>query len=342
MAITRIWQGGAESGSIEEFSSYKSGASASAAQKYTGSYSFALNFGLLSASHWASQSIPSTRQVRVAGQWLPSGITTTNVGYLYGLRGSGASELVYIRYAGTSAANPFYLYVGGVLRDTQSNAFVGSTWIHIGIDAYINSSVGWVKVYANGQEILSYTGNTGNSDIIDFILGRSAQPASYSTEYFDDLYIDDTTGESSPNSPYIKKFYSLNVNGDGAYSQWTPIPTGSHYANVDDRPPDDDTSYLEAVTGSLLDSFTMTTFTLATNEDIVAMIPFAFAKRGSTTEQISLGTRSSGTNLIGTAQDLSTSYDYVWERQVTGSLGFDWNQSYMDSIEVIINSTGTY
>jgi hypothetical protein len=88
----------------------------------------------------------------------------------------------------------------------------------------------------------------------------------------------------------------------------------------------------------------MSTFTLDANEDIIAMIPFAIARRANVTEQIALGTRSSGTDSVGSDQDLTLSYDtgYVWERQVTGSLGAPWNQSYMDSVEVMIRSAGTY
>jgi hypothetical protein len=161
-------------------------------------------------------------------------------------------------------------------------------------------------------------------------------------QYFDDIYVDDTTGEGSPTAPRIKRFYPLIPNADGTYSQWTPSTGTSHYELVDERPPDDDTTFLEAITGTLVDSFDMSTFVLDTNEDIVAMIPFVFAKRGSTTELIALGTRSSGTDSIGSDQSLSTNHDYVWERQTTGSLGAPWNQSYMDSVEVIIRSAGTY
>jgi len=335
--VDRIWQSGMESGDIDEIDSVVN-SSASSADKYTGTYSM-----LCAATNntcYGIKSVPATRQIRLGYHIKATSWSTLDADTQCLTVRSVSATLAYLDYNYVNGT--LRLYVNGAIRDTYLPYSI-LAWRHIALDVNIDSSSGWVKVYLDGSEVLSYTGNTGNADIRFVWFGKtSGISGGFHAVYIDNMYIDDTTGESSPTAPPIKKFYPINVNGDGNYSQWTPVPTGSHYQNVDERPPNDDTDYLEAVTGSLLDSFTMTTFTLDTNENIIAMIPYVFAKRGSTTEQISLGTRSSGTDLVGNAQDLSTNYDYIWDRQVTGSLGFDWNQSYLDSVEVIINSTGTY
>jgi len=338
MAITRIIHFGAEVGNTYELDGTENNISASTTSPKTGSYCYLGN--ALNSTCYIQQSISSTYQTRFGYHFRITSWTTSNAYNSVELRNGGTILAYLLIHRGTTTMS---LYVGGVLRDTYIYSWNVSVWEHFGFDVKIDSSNGWVKIYLAGSEILSYQGNTGSTQINNIRVGKTSGFVDGTfTIYLDDLYFDDTTGEASPTAPPIKKFYPINVNGDGNYSQWTPIPTGSHYQNVDERPPNDNTDYLEAVTGSLLDSFTMTTFTLDTNENIIAMIPFVIAKRGSTTEKISLGTRSSGTDSLGTAQDLSTSYDYYWERQTTGSLGFDWNQSYLDSVEVLINSTGTY
>jgi len=333
MTITRIWQAGCETGDLSEFDVINFDFTISSGTFYTGYYSFA-DTG--KDNRYGQKTIPATRQIRL-GFYCFDGTNPVGSNRLDILDGS-SNTLVSLLF---DSGNEVSLLVGGINRD--SDFLQTGDWKHYSLDIYIDSTSGWVKVYVDGSEKLSYTGNTGNSDIRYIKFGKLDSVGITDNFFYDDIYIDDTTGESSPSAPPIKRFYPLNVNGDGNYSQWTIKPSGTnHYEMVDERPPDNDTTYLEAVTGSLLDSFDMTTFILDNNQNIIAMIPFVIAKRGSTTEQLSLGTRSSGTNLIGNAQDLSTSYNYMWERQVTGSLGFDWNQSYLDSVEVIINSTGTY
>jgi len=342
MTISRLWQTGFESGSDSEISYIDGGGSViSASGPYTSTY--CLRHPISSHNMDVRQSFTGTKQIR-GGFFLQYGVGSTGDGKpIFRIYTGGVGGTLYIEVNASASSTDMNLEVLGSKKDDYYY-IPANTYFHFGYDIKIDSSNGWAYIYINGSLAMSFDGNTGSSNINIIRIG----PASGATTFdlglviIDDIYIDDTTGEISPTAPPIKRFYGINVNGDGNYSQWTPVPTGSHYGNVDERPPNDDTDYLEAVTGSLLDSFTMTTFTLDTNEDIIAMIPYVFAKRGSTTEKLSLGTRSSGTDLIGSDQDLSTSYDYIWERQVTGSLGFDWNQSYLDSVETIINSTGTF
>lgn len=342
MAISRIWQSGAESGDLRELGSYSTETSIVASPVRTGTYAISAQTHVQPSTF--TLSFTATDQARIGFDWRSNTDTSAVWVEIARFRNSGTDIFEIQAQASTQQLR---LVVNGTQRDiTAAIAYEFNVWYHIGFDVKVDVSNGWAYIYRDGSLILSWDGNTGSTNVNNVIWANSTDAGTGSDlwfYYFDNLYIDNTSGEASPTAPPIKKFYYVGPNGDGNYSQWTPSSiTGSHYQMVDERPPDNDTTYLEAVTGSLLDSFTMTTFTLDTNEDIVAMIPFVFAKRGSTTELISLGTRSSGTDLIGSEQTLSTSYSYYWERQITGSLGFAWTQSYLDDVEVIINSTGTY
>jgi hypothetical protein len=341
MAITRIWNSGAESGSADELDSYNGGTSVISGTKKTGTYAFQVQYagGTLGQ---AQISIPDLRQIS-GGWFLYIETPSTNNTWPEIIRvRSTTTEVIELQVHSTNRS--LRLVVNGTQRDITTDFIIEwDTFYHFGIDVKVDPSSGWAFGYLDGSEVLSFSGNTMDVDINNTIFGTPSSTGGLSNPWvFDDIYFDNTTGEGSATAPRIKRFYSLTPNGDGNYTQWNPIPTGSHYQKVDERPPNDDTDYLEAVTGSLYDSFDMSTFTLDNNEDIIAMIPFVFAKRGSSTEQIALGTRSSGTDSVGIDQDLSTNYDYLWERQTTGSLGSPWNQSYMDSVEVVIKSAGTY
>jgi len=341
MAYTRRHQSGLESGDVDEFDSVTD-ASIGTSNTYTGTY--CLSKTVLSQNVDIRQGFADTRQIR-GGFFMRYGIggSVFNGKFLFRVYSGGVGGTRHVDVRATANSTDMNLYVFGTKRG-EYYYITPDTYFHFGFDVKINGTVGWAYIYINGSLVMSFDGNTGSIDINTIQIGPNSSASADSIDpfYMDDFYIDDSTGESSPTAPPIKRFYSLTPNGDGNYSQWTPIPTGSHYQKVDERPPNDNTDYLEAVTGSLYDSFDMTTFTLDTNENIIAMIPYVFAKRGSTSEQIALGTRSSGTDSVGDDKDLSVAYDYVWDRHVTGSLGFEWNQSYLDSVEIIIKSAGTY
>lgn len=339
MTISRVWQTGWESGGILECDTKNGTVAVQASDARTGTYTIAV--AINSSNNYFIQSVPATNQVVTGFSFYPQELLTSE-GEIAILVGS-ASDMINLSII--PSTGDLRLYVTGTSQGiTTDHPIDAGVFYHIGIDCNIDSS-GWVYVYLDGSEILSVTGDLGTEQIENIHYGTYRdQGTSVGNPYFryDDVYIDDTTGEGSATAPSIKRFYALIPNNDGSYLQWIPSPTGTHYTLVDERPNDGDSTYVYAITGSLYDSYQMSTFTLDVNEDIIAMIPFSISKREGSTEQIALGTLSSGTLLVGNDQDLTLSYNYYWERQITGSLGSPWNQSYMDSIQTVIKSAGTY
>jgi hypothetical protein len=340
MAIERIWQAGFESGK-READNWTAGAGIVSGTAYTGDWSMRVPGGNENARIVVE--VPSLNQLNI-GFFLRPGSSASNarICSIY----TGTASLVFSLDA--YADGELRLFSLGSLQDQHSFGYDGGVWTNYGIDIKFDSSSGWIRVYKDGSQILSHDGNTGGLVTDNVILGTIGGGGDdwVSETYYDDCYIDNTAGEGSPTAPRIKRFYFIKPNANGNYSQWMGSDGNQvdNYLLVNEQPANDDTTYVEATTGTLVDSYGMSTFTLDANEDIIAMIPFAIAKRANITEQIALGTRSSGTDSVGSDQDLTLSYDtgYVWERQVTGSLGAPWNQSYMDSVEVMIRSAGTY
>jgi hypothetical protein len=339
MTITRIWQSGGETGNINEFDGVnRSGAlnvfEITSTQKKTGTYSF--HNSVLSIG-WAYGyvTVPVTRQVRtgVFHRGEDSGFTTHKIIGIF----AGATELVSLKW---NPINNLELLVAGVLKDTANN-YGSQEWKHLAIDVKIDASVGWVKVYKDGIEILSFTGNTGNTDIDHVRVGIIEWTGNdANSQWWDDMYVDDATGESSATPLSIKRFYGLKPNGAGNYTNWTPS-AGANYTCVDEIPPSD-ADYVAVSGVDILDSYAMETHTLDANESIIAVIPTVRAKRENITEEIAVGTRYSSTDVVGSDQEPGIPYAYFFDRQITKPGGGDWDQTSIDGFEAIIKSRGSY
>lgn len=332
MAITRLWQTGAEIGNMSEFDVIYNGFTVGLA--YTGTW----GYDSFDQYRRGLKTIPATRQVRL-GCFIYGTLTQTACNYI-SLRSSADAELVglFFHYDGT-----VYIRTGGVNRDTLLGGNE-QAWRHWALDIKLASSGGWAKAYKGGNEVLSYTGNTGSTDITRLYIGREGSGSSQQHVYYDNIYIDDTTGEGAPNPPPVLTFPYIVPNGNGFYSGWTGSDGDSvnNYLLVDERPP----STADRVTASGVDqydSYAMGGYTIGAGEKVLAVIPTSYAQRASTTELLALGTRYSSTDVVGSGISLNAgSYSTFWDRQTTKPGGGDWNQDAITNMELVVKSEGTY
>lgn len=335
MTITRRWQSGLETGSLLELDYVTGSTYIDSTYKKTGTYSFKLG-------HYDPQygrvNVSATRQVRVGCNFLMDTIMAGGVASINALDGT---KLVDVEL---NASGQMIIDIAGTDVAWLNNAYSNNIWYHIGIDVKIDSSAGWVYVYKDGQDVLHYTGNTGNSDVGQVRIGHVMHNYQWNYSYYDDIFVDDTTGESTTAVVPIKIFrYITPVTGSPTYAQWDGSDGNStdNYALVDEVPPSE-TDYVCTNVVNELDSYQMSTFTLDTSETIKSVIPLAYVKRYGTTEQIALGTRYSSTDVIGSDQSPSSTYSYRWERQTTKPGGGSWDQTALDGVEVVIKARGSF
>jgi hypothetical protein len=244
--------------------------------------------------------------------------------------------------------SPANLYFYAPDETWRSTIVGGNTesWKHIVIDLKINSSSGYVGVWKDGDQITNTTSiNTGSGTVNNIAFGHFGGSGDTPT-YWDDIYIDDMTGETTPTIGPILRFYPLTPNGNGNYAQFDGSDGNSvdNYLLVDERPPGT-SDYVQTNVVDEYDSYQLTSYTLATGETVEAIIPIIYGIRYGNSEQIALGTRYSSTDLIGSDQNLATSYTlgtYRWERQTTKPGGGAWDQTSMDGAELVIKSRGSY
>jgi hypothetical protein len=334
MTITRRWQSGFETNgtSIGGELTALDGATYSTTKK-TGTYSLET-----SSSETPYVSIPATRQIRVGGHLkLQSGGASINPHFI-GIR-SSANPLVGVKEI--AGAVSLALIIGVTQQDSFSFAVEAADFSHFGLDVKIDSSAGWAVLYINGIEQMRFEGNTGNEDI------NTVKFSSNGITCFDDVFIDDTTGQGAAAPVPDRRFYAVTPNAIGSYSQGTSSGSAasSHYMYVDDRPHNSDTDYIILDAVDQKETYNMTTVCPPTGFTFAAVIPFVYAKKtdAEVATELALLMRSSGsTDLEGSACNLGTSYGFQWERFTTAPSGGAWTQADIDGIEIGYQGEGTF
>jgi hypothetical protein len=131
---------------------------------------------------------------------------------------------------GTATADPFLLNVIN----------------HLEIKVVVHPSAGSIEIRMNGNStpIFTFSGNTrgtANSWANQILLGPAGN--------FSDIHIFDTSGTGPVDFLGNKRIYTSAASADGSLgaNQGTPVPSqsaGSHFQNVDEFPPNDDTDYV--------------------------------------------------------------------------------------------------
>ncbi len=342
MTITRRWQSGFEAVSSAEIDGGRFSFSGSGR---SGAYS---NSMLVSSNQLNDRrfykTVSDTRQIRVG--FVVKCVTefgNTSNGEVLSIK-DGSTRLIEIRI--NRADSNAILIVASSQEDiTTDTPLSVDTWMHFGIDVKVDNSAGWAKVYLNGEEILTFAGDTGNVNIDTVDFGSQTDVGGGTVAWlYDDCYIDDTTDEGSAAACPVLKFEWIYPNATGNYDQWVGSDGNNtdNYALVDERGPST-ADWIEEDTVDQFDSYAMTTYAVGAGFQIDAVIPIIYAQRYGGSEEIALGTRYSGTDVIGSDQDPGFgAWSFTSERQTTKPGGGAWDQSALDAVEVVLKSRGSF
>ena len=341
MTITRVWQAGLESNGMSshtsEFSAI-SGTDITTSSTYakTGTYSMRIN-----GADYADVAVPSTSQLRsglhARGFTL---LSNSNPANILNFR-SATAALVGIRVKNDTT---LALVIGATEQDTFAFASPTSEFAHFGLDVKLDASAGWAVAYINGVEVMRFEGNTGATPAINVRYGDTTN--SLAITYYDDLFIDDTSGEAAAAPVADRRFYAITPNGNGTYSEGVGSDGNStdNYLLVDDRPHNSDTDYIILDAVDEKETYAMTTVTPPSGFTFAALIPFVYAKKTDAEVATKLAPllRLSGTDLEGAAVDMPTSYGWLWKRFTTKPGGGAWTQADIDAVEVGYQGEGIF
>lgn len=245
----------------------------------------------------------------------------------------------------------FQFYIGGGITggtgtalgpNSGAVAVRGGVWYYLEVKYTASTTVGLAELRLNGNSspIISFSGNTQsttNAWTDRIVLGINTLNNSYN---YDDLYILDTTG-AAPLNTYLgdTRIVTVFPNADSAtagLNQFSTSPAqaaGSHYLNVDENPPDDNTSYNFDSVVNDRESYRHTAAT------VTGSIPFVnawarFEKDDATTRQVAIVTRSNVTDVVGPTVNVPSSY--VYANQVTvvdPNTAAAWTQAGVNAAE---------
>lgn len=257
---------------------------------------------------------------------------------------NGVTACVRVQWDATSSEWVILCGATEVARVGDVAFATTNTYYHIGIDIKIDAVNGWVYVWRDGVEVVSFDGDTnnGHSSFNRLQFGNLSLGVGWTSSFLDDVVWFDSTGEVAPAPVADYRLYALEPNGNGNYNEWDGSDGNAvdNYLLVDEIPANDDTDYLETATADDTESFTMTTFTIPAGFSVEEVIPVAIARKVDALGALGLklGTRLGGTDLKSTHKALGTSYTLYRERQPTKPGGGVWTQSDLDNLEMLIEA----
>ncbi len=219
---------------------------------------------------------------------------------------------------------------------TSTYAPLTNVWHYLEFKHTIASVGGLLEVRIDGAVIATFTGNTqhtGNATANSIQILNSGAGG---TVYVDDLYILDGTG-AAPNNAYWgdTQIQALVPNGAGNYTQWgTLVGAASHYAAVNEVPPNDDTSYVADATSGHNDSYTFQDLSILSGTINGIQVLMRAREDAAGGPQIKRLYRNAATDNLGAAVTLALSYQYFMEILATDPIAAAaWTVANVNSAE---------
>ena len=241
--MARIWMSGLEAGHMDIFDSYLA-ATISAAQARTGSrslYCFAVTW-------WARAALPAA---------------ITEVFIRFGMYTGFSAGAAILSLQDSTGLAQFYLGLNRITHKLEARrgnylgTLLGSggeihqnRWHCIEIRLLIDNAAGVVQVKVDGTQVIDFSGDTQesvNADIQAFSFGDSPDGGEgLATTYYDDIAFNDTYG--GVNDTWIGRggipaIFPIGV-GTSTDLDLFPNTGEANWEDVDEAPPDDDTSYV--------------------------------------------------------------------------------------------------
>lgn len=192
-----------------------------------------------------------------------------------------------------------------VIIATSADPYLSpNTWYYIECGGTIADAGGTAEIRVDGVTAVSFVGDTQTgvnafTDNLALVGGA--------TDYVDDFYFLD--GDGTVNNSWLGdvRVETLFPSGAGASSQWTPS-AGSNYENVDENPPDDDTTYNEEDTAAQQDTYEFDDLASVLVTVLGVQVSAYVRKTDALSREIRNVIRSGGTDYYGSAVSVPDTY----------------------------------
>jgi hypothetical protein len=243
-----------------------------------------------------------TSAMPMVGQsgWLYQAVTVTGA-LVFGVKVSQLGQVQLFPASGTNL-------------NSALNLVTANVWHYCEVKAVIAGGSSTVEVWLDGVQVIPSTAvNLGSAGVTTIgPYGNAGSGANWVggtniTQSWDDLYVTDTAGVNAGllGDVHVDTLYPI---GDGANTAWAPDAGTSHYQRVSDNPPDGDTSYVSSGTVGAKDSYSFSDLPAGTGPVYGVQVNLWARKDDAAVRQLSPLVRIAGTDYLGAAQTLASSY----------------------------------
>jgi len=277
--------------------------------------------------YWSNQ-LPAnaTKVVGFALRTAASWSTTA----LCGFRDSGTAQVEL------NIDNTGHLYMtrnGTAVGSAAATGLATNTWYYVEWKVTIGASAAY-EVRVDGTTVITGTGNTQNagSTINEFRVGVTATTGSGWFQ-LDDLYIVNTSGTLNNNFLGECQVFMNLPTADGSATQWTPSTGSTHWPNVDDSNPDDDSTYNSSGVVGQIDLQTVPSIT-PTGAILGVQTVLTARKDDVATRQIADQCKSGSTTNTGSTQTMASAYGMFRQiRETDPNTGVQWTSGALNAAE---------
>jgi len=308
--MARLKMTGLEAGHNAIFDSFGTYAPPiSAVQARTGTYSINIS-GSSRAAYWT---IPERDELYCRYGLYPTGyVATATWAQLF--NGAGAIHLSF----GITAVGLIEVRLGahnGAVIATGGIVLAVDAWYCVELHVVIHDTDGVVQVKVDGiLDIdisgINTAGGAGAATIMKVGIGAAQAVNQYMKGYIDDIVVNDITGSYNTSWPGRGGIHYCLPADIGAYSEFTPS-AGDNWQCVDERPPTEDTDYVESDTVDHRDLYALTDL-IPVDGTISAVQWICRAKLADAgVGNILRLVRHDGSDYVSTDKPIDTSYRYV-------------------------------
>jgi len=250
---------------------------------------------------------------------------------------NGGTQLIEIRQ--TANLDPLRIYIGGTLVASGNTVPAAYRWYLVEVYVKIDDTEGEVTVKLNGIPEVTFNGNTKPGAETTFDNIRFGNPGIGSTTYiyYDDIAINDTTGDVDNSWCGDGRVILIRPNGDGDHIDFmnSAGSTDPNYTFVDEIPSDGNATYVYPSTepANEYDLYTLETPSLPDNAIIARVWAEARAKSPTTDHPVAILLRGT-MDTEGPATILGTSYQPVISAYHTmNDVGEQWSSIDFDNLQ---------
>lgn len=168
--------------------------------------------------------------------YLSTHLTATNIVMpIVHFRDAGFDNVVGSLRVERTAANAvtLSLFIGNVEVASYPEAFMCDVWTRLEWRLLVDGTNGVCEVKRNGDTLLLYEGNTnphGTGHVQYLCLGTIAAMAHTYRMFFDDVAVNDTTGEKNRDWPGRGRIVLLQPCGTGDHTDWDPSEQSANFS----------------------------------------------------------------------------------------------------------------